>query len=116
MDAKKLKQLEIRISGTVGTSYRTIIDFDKNCILRSGIINDEKVDFIPSTLNELENNRLREKLTFLNVNTLRNEERPDRIQSDLYWQVVITGEGENLQAVGVDQLPREWGNFFRLLP
>ncbi|AJD92799.1 hypothetical protein JMA_34820 [Jeotgalibacillus malaysiensis] len=71
MDSKKLKQLEIRISGTVGTSYRTIIDFEKGHILRSGIVNDEKVDFIPSGLNDVEKNRLREKLTFLNVDTLR---------------------------------------------
>lgn len=116
MNSKNLKLLEIRISDTAGISYRTIIDLEKNYILRSGTVNGEKIDLIPTHLNELEKNRLREKLTYLKVDTLKSSQQSVSKGSDLYWQVVITGENETLQEIGVGQLPEEWGNFFRLLP
>lgn len=115
MNRNKLKQLEIRISDTAGTSLRTVIDFERSYIFRSGIVNHEKVDLQPSQLNELEMDRLKEKLSHLNVNTLRNGYKTG-MKAELYWQVVITGEDELYEEVGVDQLPHEWVNFFRLLP
>ncbi|MDZ5710831.1 hypothetical protein [Jeotgalibacillus haloalkalitolerans] len=116
MNVKKLNHLEINISGTSGTSYRTIIDFEKSYILRSGIVNNEKVDLKPAMLNDIEKDRLREKLSHLSIESLKHIQGRVKENSELYWQVIATGDDETLQEVGVNQLPLEWNNFFRLLP
>ncbi|MFB1081718.1 hypothetical protein [Jeotgalibacillus sp. JSM ZJ347] len=114
MKENKLRQLEIRISDTTGTSYRTVVDFEQSLILRSGVMNHEKVDLQPAVLNELEKTRLIEKLSHLNISTLKNSRKSDGQMPDLYWQVIISGD-EVIEEVGIDQLPEEWGQFFRLL-
>lgn len=54
MKKEELRQLEIEISDLIGRSYRTIVNFEKSHVLRTSVINDEKIDFKPVIMNEEE--------------------------------------------------------------
>ncbi|KIL43617.1 hypothetical protein KP77_33230 [Jeotgalibacillus alimentarius] len=116
MKKEELRQLEIEISDLIGKSYRTIVNFEKSHVLRTSVINDEKIDFKPVMMNEEERERVREKLLHLNISTLKNRTAIEIDQACLHWQVVMTTDREIFREIGIDQLPDEWGNVFRLLP